>query len=418
MSNPIILIPALNPGEQLLTIITELKEAGLDRIVLVNDGSDSDCDLLFSRAEQKGCLLVTHETNLGKGAALKTGLRAAISTFGEDICVITADSDGQHKTEDILRVSYALDYNPDKLIMGVRDFSSENENVPARSRFGNVITSKLFKITAGVYCPDTQTGLRGIPSSLLDLALETEGTRYEYEMNFLSEASKKYGLFFVPIETIYEDNNSVSHFRPVRDSIRVYGRFFRFLLSSLSGFAVDYAAFALLVDAFTRSSTGSQSQAIIYATVLARILSGIVNFLMNKKFAFKSKGNTVAESVRYVTLFFAQMATSAALVAGLSLFIPAVVAKIIVDTCLFFVSFIVQKRWVFKSSDPSVIPGIPADPADSQDIHDNDNYQECHVTEDAIKGGSNIIYPMKDDGNHESKSPVPAKQLPVIEVKG
>ncbi len=345
----VIIIPSLNPEERLLSITDELKAAGFDRIILVDDGSDAAHRQIFSEAEKRGCTVNTHKTNLGKGAALKTGLTTAVKLFGKDINVITVDSDGQHKVPDIVKVREALGQNPDKLVLGVRDFSGEN--VPAKSRFGNTLTSRLFKITSGVKCPDTQTGLRGIPASLMDLAIETEGSRYEYEMNFLSATVKRADLFYVPIETIYEDNNSVSHFRPVRDSIRVYGMFFRFLLSSLSGFAVDYIAFAILIMVLPSAGFGDQSQVIVLATVLARILSGIVNFLLNKNLAFKSKGNTAKESVRYLILFFCQMGASALLVAGLSILLPAMASKIIVDSLLFFVSFVIQKRWVFSGKE-------------------------------------------------------------------
>lgn len=350
MTETIILIPALDPGERLLTIIDELKAAGLNKIILVDDGSDEDHKPIFSEAEKRGCDVISYEANLGKGVALKTGFRAAVDTYGRDICVITADSDGQHKVSDIVKVGQATCLNPDKLVLGVRDFTGED--VPGKSRFGNTLTTKLFKITSGVNCPDTQTGLRGIPSGLLDLAIKTEGSRYEYEMNFLSATVKRAELYYVPIETIYEDNNSVSHFRPVRDSIRVYGMFFRFLLSSLSGFAVDYIAYAFLIGLLPGMGFGDQGQVIIIATVLARILSGTVNFLMNKTLAFKSKGNTMKESLRYLILFFCQMGTSALLVAGLSMVLPAMVSKITVDSVLFFISFVIQKRWVFGSGKP------------------------------------------------------------------
>lgn len=346
MSESIVVIPALNPGERLLSIVEELKAAGLDKIILVNDGSDAEHERVFSRAEECGCKVCTHPVNMGKGAALKTGFKAAIDSYGEDINVITADSDGQHKVSDIVKVKDAVLLHPDKLVLGTRDFSGPD--VPARSRFGNTCTTRIFKITSGVECPDTQTGLRGIPAALMGLALDTEGSRYEYEMNFLSAAAASAGLFYVPIETIYEDGNSVSHFRPVRDSIRVYGGFFRFLLSSLSGFAVDYIAFIILVGVLPSAGLKDQSFVIVSATVIARIISGIVNFTLNKKFAFRSKGNTVLESVRYLILFFCQMGASAGLVALLSFVLPPVASKVIVDSLLFFISFTIQKRWVFR----------------------------------------------------------------------
>lgn len=346
MAPSIILIPALNPGERLVSIVRELKEAGMENIFLVDDGSGADHVGIFSQAEAMGCTVITHPTNLGKGAALKTGIKAAVERFGEEINVITADSDGQHKVSDIVKVAQAVSENPDRLVLGTRDFTGPG--VPARSRFGNGCTSRIFKFTTGVKCRDTQTGLRGIPASLIGLALETEGSRYEYEMNYLTAVAGVSEFYYVPIETIYEDGNSVSHFRPIRDSIRVYGRFFRFMASSLSGLVVDYIFFFILIRLLPTMGITDQSQYIVASTVIARIFSGIVNFTLNKNFAFKSNGNTAAESIRYLILFLCQMGTSAGCTAALSFILPVAASKVIVDTSLFFVSFTIQKKWVFR----------------------------------------------------------------------
>ena len=155
-----------------------------------------------------------------EGAAIKTGIEKAVREFGSGIGIITADADGQHLPQDIIRISDALTSYRDHLILGVRDFSGEN--VPFRCAFGNMITSTLFKFGTGIACSDTQTGLRGIPPRLVPLALSTEGDRYEYEMNFLVEAVKTAPLVMIPIETVYENGNAGSHFRPVRDSLLIY----------------------------------------------------------------------------------------------------------------------------------------------------------------------------------------------------
>ena len=200
----------------------------------------------------------------------------------------------------------------------------------------------------GVSCSDTQTGLRGIPRKLIPLAAETHGSRYEYEMNFLSDAAERCEMVFVPIETVYEDNNSCSHFRPIRDSLRVYGRMIRFMISSLTGSVVDYFIFAVMLVLLPFAGMSRTASVVVAATVIARLFSGIVNFIMNKKFAFRSAGDTGSEGFRYLILFICQMGASAALVSALSAVITPIVAKVIVDTSLFFASYFIQKRWVFS----------------------------------------------------------------------
>ena len=216
----VICIPAYKPDEKLINLVESLEETGFIHIVLADDGSGQEYTPVFVRAEELGCDIVRHERNLGKGAALRSGIQKAVHQFGREINVITADADGQHLPQDITKISDTLDAYPDHLVLGVRDF--DKEDVPPRSSMGNRITSAFFKLCTGVACTDTQTGLRGIPSSLIPLALSTKGDRYDYEMNFLTAAVKKAPLIMVPIETVYLNGNSESHFRPIRDSFLIY----------------------------------------------------------------------------------------------------------------------------------------------------------------------------------------------------
>ena len=338
----IILIPAYKPEYKLVRLVEELMLYDFNDIIVVDDGSGEEYGDIFECAKDYGAVVVRHDRNLGKGEAIKTGIRAAVMRYDTEICVITADADGQHRPADIAWVSNALDCNPGTLVLGTRCF--DGADVPKRSRFGNRMTSKVFKLMTGVDCADTQTGLRGIPALLLDLALETPGTRYEYEMNFLEAAAAEVSFTEVSIETVYEDGNKCSHFRPVRDSLRVYGRPIRFACASLASAAVDYGLFALLL----MLAIPDHIIAVIIATVGARLVSGVVNFLLNRYYSFKSRGAIGDEAVKYGTLFIIQMIFSAWLTAFVSVIIgTSVGAKLIVDTLLFVASYVIQRRCIF-----------------------------------------------------------------------
>ena len=342
----IVIIPALDPSEALLDLVTELHSAGFERLILVDDGSGAEYKSIFEKAKSFGCQVVRHAKNLGKGAAIKSGIGRAIEIYGRGIGIITADADGQHRVSDIVKVDEAMNSHPGKLILGTRDFSKNT--VPFRSRYGNKITSLVFRLVNGKNCPDTQTGLRGIPWELLSIALSEEGSRYEYEMNFLSDAADQCEMAVVPIETIYEDKNKCSHFRPVRDSLLIYGRLLRFLISSLAGSVTDLAIFSLLLLLLPLAGIADSAAMIIKATVIARFCSGAVNFILNKKYAFRSKENTGIEGAKYFILFLCQMGASGALVSVLSNLLPTIASKVLIDSCLFFISYLIQKRWVFK----------------------------------------------------------------------
>ncbi len=375
--NQVIIIPALNPDEKMLRLVRDLRAYGFERIITVDDGSEAAYRQLFEAAQTLGCVVIRHEQNRGKGAALRTAMRTSQQLYGE-VSFITVDADGQHLPEDILRVAEAMELHPASLVLGPRDFSGDH--VPKKSLLGNRITAKVFRLTTGIDCPDTQTGLRGIPSCLTDLACETSGNRYEYEMNFLMDASQRVPFVSVPITTVYEDGNKCSHFRPVRDSILVYKRPLRFVASSLTGAVCDVLLFVLLLYFFTGRWNVSAGQTlpgggivtqgaagvsglrqyvygahvILFATIAARIGSGIVNFLMNKYWSFESRASGRKELLRYGILFAAQMFASAGLAMLLSLIIPSVAGKMIADTSLFFISYVIQQRWVFSGRRPGI----------------------------------------------------------------
>lgn len=224
----IVIIPAYQPGGPLIEVVAGLSTSGLICIV-VDDGSGRDYRKVFDHVENHAVVL-RHDKNLGKGAALKTGYRYIKETFGSGI-IITADADGQHTVSDINKLAdaYMKSDNPSNVLMiGARKFSQAD--VPLRSRIGNIITTRLFRTLTGLDINDTQTGLRAFDYSLIDLMLDIDGDRFEYETNVLLVCSKrKISVTEIPIDTIYLDKNKSSHFNPITDSITIYLQIARFI---------------------------------------------------------------------------------------------------------------------------------------------------------------------------------------------
>lgn len=118
-----ILIPAYEPDKRLLELIVQLQEYQLGPIVLVDDGSGPAYQGTFDMAEAFGCTVLTHEANLGKGRALKTGFRY-IQETGLSGYVVCADSDGQHLPHDIKRIVEVLQHQATPgIVLGSRRFS-------------------------------------------------------------------------------------------------------------------------------------------------------------------------------------------------------------------------------------------------------------------------------------------------------
>ena len=334
----IVLIPAYCPDEELIALVRDLREMDLS-VVVVNDGSRAEHEPVFAAIGGYADIL-THEVNKGKGAALKTGLDYIRQTYDIPYVVVTADADGQHLPEDILLVCKKAEKCPGCLVLGKRTIGRD---APLRSRLGNGITRLVFRLSTGMAIYDTQTGLRAFSNSLVDYLLSVAGERYEYEMNVLLHLGQhNIRAEEVPIQTVYLDNNSSSHFNPVRDSFKIYKEILKFSASSLLSFIIDYGLFCAIM-----ALTGMT----VLSNVLARTASASVNFMLNRSFVFGSRAHIFRSAVRYfllavVVLLFNTCILKLLITAGL----PYMLAKIITETVIFFFSWTAQRFFVFKEA--------------------------------------------------------------------
>jgi len=344
---PIVIIPALNPDDRLISLVRELKRMDL-MVIVVNDGSGPEYTNIFETLRSEfECDICCHPQNMGKGAALKTGIQFAAAKYADACGFVTCDADGQHTAQDVAKVGATLEKNPGKLVLGTRDFSEAN--IPLGSRWGNRITSCIFRFSTGKRCRDTQTGLRGIRRELTETCLAVPGNRYEYEMNLLLEMARQHVPYvFEPIATVYLEQNASSHFHPVKDSVIIYLSILKYSLSSLLSAVTDLTLFTM----FTQLLFGAGSAGILAGTVIARVMSGGVNFTCNKYWVFQSKKPSTDEVLKYSTLFCVQMLASSALVFSLSsLPLDLTFIKALVDGSLFFISYQIQKHYIFHGQE-------------------------------------------------------------------
>ena len=346
--NGYIIIPAYHPDHILPPMTQKVCDLGY-RVIVVNDGSGEAYNEIFSALDPRVTLLC-HEANRGKGAALKTAyahIQAQMATTDSDEAVIvTMDADGQHTVPDVIRVMEAATEHHGKLVLGVRVIDRQ---MPWRSRMGNAITRGVFRLLTGAKVSDTQTGLRAFDTSLLFFMLSVEGDRYEYEMNVLSATAKRFGtkgFFEVPIETVYRDEqNSTSHFHPIRDSFRIYRHLIKFAGSSLISFLVDYGLFCLFSWLF---GLWIPLIAVTAANIAARIISAVVNYNLNCRVVFEGKP-TPKNALEYTLLcgFILAINCSVLYLWGLTP-IPVWISKLLTEGIMFFVSYLIQKKLIFK----------------------------------------------------------------------
>lgn len=336
--NIVIIIPVLNPNECIVKLINELKNLNFNNIIVIDDGSLNETQIYFEILNKNfsNIKIYKHEKNYGKGHAIKTGIK---KIENENISgIITVDADGQHLATDVKKVAEKL-INNDNIILGTRNIF-KNKDTPFFSKLGNIFSSLYYKMITGVYLKDTQTGLRGIPKKYFCFALNVEGDRYEYEMNFLKQMFyKKIKFDIVEIETVYK--NRTKNFKIIKDSYIIYKDFFKNLISSLVSAVFDVVIFWIFI---------LQNISIFNSNILARILSGILDFYLNKKWVFEDINSKSAfrEILEYLALFIFQMLLNTILIMILNvLFNKLLIIKILVNFVLYIINFSIKRRYIF-----------------------------------------------------------------------
>ena len=339
-TRPLVLIPAYLPEPQLGSLVKQLaSSAAIGGIVIVDDGSGLPSRGAFTAfTNSEHVYVLTHAVNLGKGAALKTGLNFVACAFPNSAGIVTADADGQHSPEDILRVAAALCEHPDSLVLGTRSF---NRTAPYRSRFGNRMTRVIMRAVTGQNLQDTQTGLRGIPMDFVPELLRLRSTAYDFELDMLLACQKTAReMYEVPISTIYIDGNRSSHFDPLRDSMRIYFVFVRFAAASLLTAAIDNGVFILSMHFWPH---------IAACQAVSRLVAGWFQFTVGKRSVFRSNVRVAPALAKYWTLVVLSGTLSFVLIRFFLRYTSTgvVSAKLVAETMLFLVNFVAQRDVVF-----------------------------------------------------------------------
>lgn len=220
-----VIIPTYNNAQKLEQVILDVKEYttsqlgsnhAISHLLVVNDGSTDDTQEILER--HPSIMQLSYLPNEGKGIAMRRGFEYAIEQ-GYDYA-ITLDSDGQHYAKDIPTFVEALKKHPNAIVIGSRNMGQEN--VPAKSSFGNKFSSFWLWVETGVELEDTQSGYRLYPIRAIKEFSFVTG-RYEFEVEVLVRAAwNELDLLCVPIDVYYPPaEERITHFRPFRDFFRI-----------------------------------------------------------------------------------------------------------------------------------------------------------------------------------------------------
>jgi glycosyltransferase involved in cell wall biosynthesis len=210
-----VVIPTYNNQNTLSGVIDSVLEY-TDRIIVVNDGATDKTEEILERYSQ--ITVVKHESNKGKGVALRTGFKKALELGYR--YVITIDSDGQHNPDELPAFLEKIESEHDSLIVGARNM--EQSSVPGKSSFGHKFSNFWYKVETGIDLPDTQSGYRLYPVEKLK-GMKFFTNKFEFEIEVIVRAAwRGINVTSVPVSVVYFPKETrVTHFRPVRDFTRV-----------------------------------------------------------------------------------------------------------------------------------------------------------------------------------------------------
>ena len=201
-------IPAFNEEKNIAKIIIQLQKISTD-IIVCDDGSQ---DMTSEIAQELGVELIKHKKNLGYGAAIRSIFLKAREM---DIdALVTFDSDGQHRIQDIEKVLNPIKNKNADIVIGSR-FLNNSENVPKYREFGIKAITRLTNATTGSKITDSQSGFRCYSKKVLE-NLNPSDYGMGISTEILIKASKlKFKVLEVPITVLYEGDtsthNPVSH---------------------------------------------------------------------------------------------------------------------------------------------------------------------------------------------------------------
>lgn len=196
--NIYVVMPAYNESKTIKKVIEDIRERNLN-IVVIDDGSHDETYEIAAESTSHTGSVYRHVINRGLGAALETGIKAALAKNAD--IIVTFDADGQHDPDDIIPVCKPIMEKRADVVIGTRNFNE----MPASKKFGNTVMDIITRIFYGIHVKDSQSGLRAFNRKAAGV-LDINSRGYGVSSEIIGEI-KRYNLKVeeVEIKTIYTD---------------------------------------------------------------------------------------------------------------------------------------------------------------------------------------------------------------------
>lgn len=212
-----VLIPAYNASATIPILLRSVKGNGnVTVVVVIDDGSTDDTQNL---ARSHGAIVIRHDINRGKGAALSTGFRWILGNTDVD-SIVTVDADLQHDVGDLGKFLEERKTSGANVILGRRN--RIGSGMPFSRILSNSVTSFLVTARTGVFIPDSQCGYRLIGREVFEnISLQSEGFEGETEL-LIKAAASGFQIAWVPVRTIYRGEKShMTHWATTKRFIQI-----------------------------------------------------------------------------------------------------------------------------------------------------------------------------------------------------
>ena len=317
-SEMVILMPVYNPNERIVNYVKKLKENNY-QVVLINDGSKSEYHSLFEKMVHD-CKIISYPFFKGKGYAIKKGIIILENEY------------------DLIHINH------------IRTLINKNsQKMCVVHHKGKKLLTKLFSMIYNKEFIDVDSELFAFSMNYIDQMMSVDENCYEVQSLIQSVQNNQ------DIEEIQLENKQ-QPFHLKNKSLQIMYVIFlhliRFISSSIISSVIDVLLAWILLDVLKLWMT-SDFWRIALSSLIARILSTIVNYVINKKYVFKGKNNSKQTAKRFLilTVVITILSTLFVYVASSLHIMSEKLAKPIGDLLLFLLSYSAQTKWVFKNNE-------------------------------------------------------------------
>ena len=317
-SEMVILMPVYNPNERIVNYVKKLKENNY-QVILINDGSKSEYHSLFEKMVHD-CKIISYPFFKGKGYAIKKGIIILENEY------------------DLIHINH------------IRTLINKNsQKMCVVHHKGKKILTKLFSMIYNKEFIDVDSELFAFSMNYIDQMMSVDENCYEVQSLIQSVQNNQ------DIEEIQLENKQQPFHlknKTIQIMYVIFLHLIRFISSSIISSVIDVLLAWILLDVLKLWMT-SDFWRIALSSLIARILSTIVNYVINKKYVFKGKNNSKQTARRFLILTIVITILSTLFVyAASSLHIMSEkLAKPIGDLLLFLLSYSAQTKWVFKNNE-------------------------------------------------------------------